>query len=77
MQPGEFKLEWPSKMPDVKAEWKTNSGLLRQEMNKGLPIRDVSPGDTGGMFLNAERNLLESRGWQFDPKTNYWNPPVK
>jgi hypothetical protein len=41
----------------------------------GLPIRDVSPGDTGGMFLNAERNLLRDQGWQFNGQTNYWMPP--
>lgn len=25
--------------------------------------RDASPGDNGGVFLNAERNLLRDRGW--------------
>ena len=58
-----------------KANWKQNSGVLRQEMGKGKPIRDASSGDTSGQFLNAERNLLESRGWTFDKPTNYWNPP--
>jgi RHS repeat-associated protein len=60
---------------DRQANWKQNSGVLRQEMNRGLPIRDASPGDTGGWFLNAERYLLRDRGWLFDPKTNYWYPP--
>ncbi|MBX3630611.1 MAG: hypothetical protein KF908_12025 [Nitrosomonas sp.] len=46
-------------------------------MVKGQPIRDASPGDKRGQFLNAERNLLENRGWKFDGKTNYWIPPVK
>ena len=66
------------RLPDQgspKANWKQNSGVLRQEMGKGKPIRDASPGDTSGQFLNAERNLLESRGWTFDKSTNYWNPP--
>jgi hypothetical protein len=72
---GERALSWPSKMPNVAAEWKINSGLLRQEMGRGLPIRDASPGNTGGMFLNAERNLLESRGWTFNLSTNFWMPP--
>ncbi|PID64493.1 MAG: hypothetical protein CR962_01445, partial [Gammaproteobacteria bacterium] len=58
-----------------KANWKQNSGVLRQEMTKGQPIRDASPGDTAGQFLNAERNLLKDRGWTFDSKTNYWMPP--
>jgi hypothetical protein len=31
-------------------------------MGKGQPIRDASPGDTAGQFLNAERNLLKDRG---------------
>ncbi|HEU5477535.1 MAG TPA: SwmB domain-containing protein [Gaiellaceae bacterium] len=75
LRPGEYKLSWPSKLPDYKAEWKVNSGLLRQAINRGLPIRDASPGDTGGVFLNAERNLLEDRGWSFDPNTSYWYPP--
>jgi hypothetical protein len=75
VQAGERILQWPSKLPNVAAEWKANSGFLRQEMGRGLPIRDASPGNTGGMFLNAERNLLESRGWTFDSATNFWMPP--
>jgi RHS repeat-associated protein len=66
------------RLPDQgspKANWKQNSGVLRQEMGKSKPIRDASPGDTSGQFLNAERNLLESHGWSFDKSTNYWNPP--
>jgi hypothetical protein len=58
-----------------KSNWKQNSGVLRQEIDKGQPIRDASPGDTSGQFLNAERNLLKNRGWTFDPQTNYWMPP--
>lgn len=67
-----------SRLPDQgtpRTNWKQNSGVLRQEMNKGLPIRDASPGDTGGQFLNAERNLLRSHGWTYDPKTSYWMLP--
>lgn len=72
---GEYKLGWESKLPNWKAEWKENAGRLREVMSQGRPIRDASPGNTGGMFLNAERNLLKDRGWSFDAKTNYWNPP--
>jgi hypothetical protein len=75
VQAGEKILKWPSKLPNVAAEWKMNAGFLRKEMKLGLPIRDASPGNTGGMFLNAERNLLESGGWSFNPATNYWMPP--
>jgi len=65
-------------LPDLgnaKANWKQNSGVLRQEMKLGKPIRDASPGDKAGQFLNAERNLLMDRGWTFDPRINYWMPP--
>jgi hypothetical protein len=71
--PGEKSLL--DRLPDLgspKANWQQNSGVLRQEMNRGLPIRDASVGDTGGQFLNAERNLLRDRGWTFDG--SHWNP---
>jgi hypothetical protein len=58
-----------------RANWKQNSGILRQEMRRGLPIRDASPGNNGGIFLNAERNLLKTNGWKFDTRSNYWLPP--
>jgi len=72
--PGEKSLL--DRLPDLgspKAKWQQNSGVLRQEMNRGLPIRDASVGDTGGQFLNAERNLLRDRGWTFEG--SHWNPP--
>jgi hypothetical protein len=75
LKPGERTLSWLSKMPDAKAEWRINSGLLRQEMRKGVPIRDASPNDVNGMFLNAERGLLNSHGWTFDRAANLWIPP--
>lgn len=58
-----------------KANWKRNAGVLRAEMRRGVPIRDASPGNTDGPFLNAERHLLRDRGWSFDPITNFWMPP--
>jgi hypothetical protein len=64
--------------PDLgspKVNWARNSGVLREEMRRGLPIRDASPGDTAGIFLNAERALLKDRGWTFDAQTGYWMPP--
>ncbi len=45
-------------------------------MGRGKPIRDVSVGDTGGIYLKAERDLLRDRGWTFDSGTGYWNPPT-
>jgi RHS repeat-associated protein len=78
LRPGEFKFEWPSRLPDWRAEWGINDGLLRNEMHHMRPIRDASPGDMEGLFLNAERNLLESRGWhdwRTDALTTSWLPP--
>lgn len=74
LNPGEFKLSWPP-TGAAQTEWKVNSGLLREEMGNLRPIRDASPGNTGGQYLNAERNLLQDRGWTFDPKTSTWMPP--
>ncbi|MDI3467381.1 MAG: hypothetical protein OJF50_006202 [Nitrospira sp.] len=50
--------------PDLgsaKANWERNSGVLREEMRRGLQIRDASPRDTGGIFLNAERAWVDVR----------------
>jgi hypothetical protein len=63
------------------ANWHQNSGVLRQEMSRGLPIRDASVDSTGNLinntgFLRAERNLLQSRGWTYNPSTTMWHPPV-
>ena len=72
------------RLPDQgspKANWAQNSSVLRQEMRRGVPIRDASVDSNGrlipypGSFLNAERNLLQSRGWTYDPKTTSWMPP--
>lgn len=65
-----------SKLPDKgspQANWKQNFGVLRQEINKGQPIRDASVGDNSGAFLNAERNVLTDKGWSFD--NAFWTPP--
>ena len=63
-----------------KLNWKQNSGFLRQEMRAGNPIFDtyIFPNGnqipTGG-FLKAERKLLESRGWCYDPSFGAYLPP--
>lgn len=78
LKPGERSLL--DRLPDrgsPKANWHQNSGVLREEMKRGLAIRDASPGDRGGQLLNAERNLLRDRGWTFDPNTNLWMPPKR
>jgi len=63
-----------------KANWEQNSGVLRQEMELGRPIRDASVDSAGALinntgFLRAERALLESRGWTYDPRGTMWYPP--
>lgn len=79
LRPGEQSLKSPiDRLPDrgnPRDNWRQNAGALRQEMRRNQPIRDASPGDTGGQFLNAERNLLQSRGWTYDAETSFWMPP--
>ncbi len=79
---GEYTIA--EKLPnlgDPKANWKQNSSVLRQEMNRGVPIRDASVNAATGKlenntgFLRMERNLLENHGWKYDPVTHYWYPP--
>ncbi|NRA40525.1 MAG: RHS repeat-associated core domain-containing protein [Planctomycetes bacterium] len=74
----------------AKANWKQNSGRLREEMGNGNPIFDsyrnpvtgkqIPAGQTptsGGRFLNAERQLLESKGWKYNEASGAYLPPVK
>lgn len=72
----EKALTWEAK-PDTKSNWKENSSQMREAMAQGRPIRDASPTDKSGAFLQAERNLLDSRGWTFDSSTSFWLPPKK
>ena len=65
------------------ANWAQNAGRLRSEMGYGRPIfdafRDPVTGAqkvTGG-FLRAERYLLESRGWKYNPSSGAYHPPVE
>ena len=74
--PGEKSLL--DRLPNLgnpKATWQQNAGVLREEMRLGKSIRDASPLDVDGPFLNAERNLLLDRGWTFDRSTTFWMPP--
>jgi RHS repeat-associated protein len=74
-KPSDKMLYLPNK-GTPKANWRQNSGKLRYEMRSGKPIYDsFSIPHTGQQiptrgFLNAERHLLESRGWQYN---NYYN----
>ncbi len=84
LRPGENSL-LDQLQPDLgspRANWARNSSVLRRELAKGLPIRDASVDprtgaliDYPGSFLNAERNLLRSHGWTYDPATMLWSPP--
>ncbi len=52
-------------------------------MGNGNPIFDSFLNSTSGNqiptggFLNAERKLLESRGWRFNNGTGSYHPPVQ
>ncbi|EPA97888.1 hypothetical protein PG5_16170 [Pseudomonas sp. G5(2012)] len=78
---GDFMLYLPNK-GTPKANWSQNSGRLREQMAKGDPIydsyRNPVTGEripTGG-FLRAERSLLETRGWRYNPLTGAYYPPT-
>lgn len=63
-----------------KLNWKQNSGLLRSEMNLGKPIFDSYRLPNGNLiptrgFLNAERYLLQIRGWNYNQGNGAWMPP--
>jgi len=63
-----------------RANWRRNAGRLREEMGRGLPIRDASVNAKGELinntgFLRAERNLLRDRGWTYDQRSRMWMPP--
>jgi hypothetical protein len=62
-----------------KATWKENASRLRREMRSGDPIYETYADEVGNLiptkgFLNAERNLLLNRGWQYSPRTRAWTP---
>jgi hypothetical protein len=75
--PGEHTLL--DQLPDLgdpKANWQQNSTALRGDLRNGVTeVRDASPGDTAGQYLNAERNLLSNRGFEFDSRTKLWRTP--
>jgi hypothetical protein len=83
LRPGENNLlkHLEGDLGSPKANWARNSSVLRTEMKKGLPIRDASVDRLTGELLNntgflrAERNLLQSHGWTYDPATTMWSPP--
>lgn len=76
---GDYMLHLPNKGTPA-LNWKANYGALRSEMNLGKPIFDsyrFSNGNlipTGG-FLNAERSILQGRGWIYNSSSGAWMPP--
>lgn len=78
---GDYMLHLPNK-GTPKLNWKANYSALRREMRLGRPIFDsyrLPLGNliqTGG-FLNAERYVLQSRGWIYKPSRGSWIPPIK
>jgi RHS repeat-associated protein len=75
LAPGERTLMRPPNNRTPKENWRENAGRLRAEMKRGEPIRDASRGDNDGIFLNAERRLLEDRGWRYDAKLKKYVRP--
>jgi hypothetical protein len=73
-------LNWLTKGAH-KLNWKENSKLLRETMSKSHLIRDAAVDPITGArinntgFLRAERNLLEGRGWTYNPQTRHYHPP--
>jgi RHS repeat-associated protein len=80
--PGEHSLlrHLSPNLGSPRANWARNSSVLRQEMRKGIPIRDATVRSNGQLidstgFLGAERNLLASQGWTYNPSSTLWSPP--
>lgn len=89
LRPGEYTIA--DKLPNLgnpEANYYQNMSVLRDEMRRGIPIRDASnfrpdaelaptplwPDRTiRQTFTGAERNQLSNKGWNFDGE--YWNPP--
>lgn len=78
---GDYFLNLPNQ-GTPKLNWKQNYGALRREMGQNKPIYDsyrLPNGDLipsgKGTFLNAERYILESRGWTYNPRNGAWMPP--
>ncbi|WP_209404957.1 FG-GAP-like repeat-containing protein [Pseudozobellia sp. WGM2] len=76
---GDYMLHLPNK-GTPKLNWKANYGALRREMGLGKPIFDSYRLPNGNLiptkgFLNAERSILQGRGWIYSPSNGAWMPP--
>ena len=80
LREGERTLDLPDQ-DSPRANWKQNSSRLREAMQEGRPIRDVSVNPVTGQleknsgFLRAERELLRNRGWRYNTGDRSWHPP--
>jgi len=78
---GDYMLHLPNK-GSVKLNWKSNYGALRREMSLNKRIFDSYRMPNGnliptGGFLNAERYILQSRGWIYNARQGAWLPPLR
>ena len=78
---GDYMLHLPNKGTPA-LNWKANFGALRREMNLGKPIFDSYRLPNGNLiptsgFLNAERFVLQSRGWIYNSGQGAWLPPIR
>jgi len=77
---GDFMLFLPD-LHNVKLNWGQNAGKIRQEMKRRRPIVDSYRDPVTGQqiptrgFLNAERKLIEARGWKYDASAGAYLPP--
>jgi len=76
------KLNWKQNSSYLRREMKEGKAIYdsyRESSGELIEAREkVKIGDvevTRGAFLNAERNLLKSKGWQYDMKIGAWMPP--
>ena len=77
---GDFMLFLPNR-GSPKANWSQNSSRLREVMRAKRLISDSYRNPATGEqfptrgFLQAERKLLESSGWQYNPASGAYHPP--
>jgi hypothetical protein len=73
VRPNERTLMGPNRGSE-RQNFQQNFRALRQAEKQGDPIRDISPGDDEGRWLNQERCYLEWCGWDRyqDPAGDYY-----
>ena len=78
------KLNWKQNSAALRREMKEGKPIYDSYKGEAGELigKDGDPriwnsakGKLEGEFLNAERNLLQSRGWKYDSKVGAWMPP--